>query len=161
MLSSGRKSSKIRAMFWRRSALLGHSILHEGSLPASGSMTAQRTHEADGQVLTVRIPFRIKKLGGRKADDFVRGRQLEHAAPAHRQHFGQGLGARSPLETPPRKRLICDRRRSGRRRENRPVLSLPGPAPDIAGTRHCLGDSRWTAPATMQLEDLTASLPLE
>ena len=89
------------------------------------------------ETVTLHVPFRIVKRGGRKEMQLPEG-----AAPAAqaRQHAGQGAGARVPLEADAGVGRVRHHRRTGRARGDRAVLHDPRPAADAARARHRRGD---------------------
>ena len=124
-------------------------------------MTVGRAHKADGRVLTVHIPFQIKKRGGRKLVIAPEGAgwsaprpcidstMVKALARAHRWRrlleSGQfasvaDLAAAEKID----RSYLCR------------TLRLTLLAPDLV---EAIVDGR--QPASMQLEDLTASLPPE
>ena len=62
-----------------------------------------QVHTVD--VITVQVPFRIVKRGGRKEMVLPEGSR----APSDRQHPAQGAGARLPLEEDVGNRRLRDR----------------------------------------------------
>ena len=89
------------------------------------------------ETVTLHVPFRIVKRGGRKEMQLPEGAaQLA----ADRQHAGQGAGPRVPLEADAGVGRVRHHRRTGRARGDRAVLHDPCPAPDAARARHRRGD---------------------
>lgn len=97
----------------------------------------------DPAVVTVKVPFAVRKRGGRKLVLTPDGAPVPTIATQGRQDTRHGHRARVSVAEDAGDRPVCDHQGDRECREDQPIVCQPGTEVDVVRAGHGRGDPEW------------------